>query len=185
MTMQTMKRMAGRLGLCAGLLSVPTLANATPIASLTYVETALSGGLVQYDYTLANLGDPVADAGLDLYDLTIFFSAAVDYDSGAAPWDIIGGSGFVNAFSIAPGLPPVGTDVGPGQSLGGFRFVLTGPVGDAAFSALFFNPVDPSNPVVFDGTAAAAAPAAVPEPATLGLIGLGAIGAVMRRRRIT
>lgn len=160
---------------------------AAPIPAFEYVETGLGGGLFQYDYTVSNLGDPIAGAGFDVFDVALFFPAATSLTSSALPsgWDIIAGTGFLDAFSLQPGPAPAGTDIGPGQSLAGFRFVFDSQVGALPFQAVLSNPVDPQNPVVYDGVTSAAAPAPVPEPATLLLLGTGVGSAWLSRRRRT
>src|SRR5262245_61033315 len=110
-------RYLGAIAVVAGLLLAPFAAQAAPIAVLEYVETALGGGLYQYDYTLRNAGDPVDDDGFDLYDLTIVFPSLVTLESFALPasWTSIPDTTpvstvFFNAFSTSPGLPPAGAD---------------------------------------------------------------------------
>jgi hypothetical protein len=178
-----------RIGIVALVVAVmggTRSAAAAPIASLQYLETNLGGGLFQYDYTLRNLGDPVIDAGADLFDFALFFSDTIslvtDDVRNAAPadWQVIGGSSFLDATSLAPGASPLGADVGPGGMLTGFRFVLDGQIGSTAFEALFVNPTDPAaDPIIFDGVTAPAAP--VPEPSALLLVATG-IGALVSRR---
>jgi hypothetical protein len=162
------------------LVSVP--AGAIPMASLDYLETELGGGLFQYEYTLGNLGDPVADAGFDAYDMFLAFAPGVSLVSATTPagWDIIFGAGFLDAFSLLPGAAPVGTDVGPRQSLAGFTFVFDDRVGSLPFQVVFTNPLDPANPVTYDGVST---PLRVQEPSALLLLGAGLAAAVLERRR--
>ena len=145
----------------------PRSAAAAPIADVQYVATDLGGGLFEYDYTLSNLSDPVADAGFDAYDLFLTFSPAASIVDSSVPdgWDVIPGAGFVDAFSLTPGASPLGTDVGPGQSLSGFDFTFDSSVGALPFQVTIANPVDPFNPVVVEGTAEAQS-TPVPEPSS-------------------
>jgi len=164
----------------------PQPASAAPIASVEYVETSLGGGLFRYDYVFDNLADPVADAGADLYWLSFSFSPLVSATADTLPtnWDAITGDGFISTFSLVPGAAPGGTDIGPGQVLGGFSFVLNGQIGSSGFEALFSNVLDPSNPLVYEGltTERPSAPTPVPEPASLLLIGVGLSTLVAARR---
>ena len=61
------------LGLFIGVF-LNGIALATPMAEFSYVETDLGGGMWQYNYTLYNTSDPVADAGVDLYDVFFTFN---------------------------------------------------------------------------------------------------------------
>jgi len=114
------------------------LARAIPIAELTYVETDLGGGLWQYDYTVTNAADPVADAGFNLYEVFFTFDPPVTLTVASLPlyWDAIHNSDFVVAYSQDPGAPPVGADIAPGTSLSGFVFKFDARVGDLPFGWL-------------------------------------------------
>ncbi|HLG55441.1 MAG TPA: PEP-CTERM sorting domain-containing protein [Vicinamibacterales bacterium] len=160
-------------------------ASAAPLASLEYIETALAGGQFQYDYFFSNLADPVTEVGFDAYDFALFFSDTTSVVTSLTPpgWTSISGPGFFDAFSFLPGLEPTGADVGPGQSLPLLRAVFDAQVGSVPFQALFTNPVDPINPVVFNGTTAAVPTTAVPEPTSILLLGAGLGSLVLMRRR--
>jgi hypothetical protein len=180
----------GAVGLLALVIPGVRAADAAPIGSVEYIETNLGGGLFQYDYTLHNLGDPLTDAGSDLFDFALFFPDAVslvgDDVRNAAPtdWQVIGAAGFVDSISLTPGAAPVGADIGPGGLLTGFRFVLDGQIGNAAFQMLFADPNEPFDPIIFEGVAA---PMTVPEPASLLLagVGLGLLLVVRRKRTLS
>jgi hypothetical protein len=164
--------------------TAPQPVGATPIASLQYLETELGGGQFRYEYTLFNVADPGEDPGADAYDFALFFSPSTSLVSSNTPagWALIGGDGFLDTFSTRPGAAPLGTDVGPGQSLAGFDFVFDGQLGSIPFQVVFANPVDPGNPHVYDGLTVAA-PAAVPEPGSLLLLGSGVVTMALARRR--
>lgn len=165
----------------------PRPAQAAAIVNLEYVETMLGGGQFQYDYVVHNLS--TVDAGEDPEGLNVWaflldFSeeiALLDYLL-PANWSLIGSVGVpgiesVLAMSDAPGVPPVGADIGPGQSLGGFRFVFDGRIGNAPFAAILVN--SEIEPVSGQSVAAS-----VPEPGTVLLLGagIGALAAGRRRR---
>lgn len=158
-------------------------ASAAPIAGLEYIETDLGGGLFQYDYTVRNLGDPLTDAGFDLFDFALFFGDTMslmgdDTRNGApADWQVIGGVGFIDATSLVPGAAPLGADIGPGGSLTGFSFIVDGRIGDTPFEALFANPNEPFDPIVVQGVSAA-----VPEPSAL-LLMVAALSLVLIAQR--
>lgn len=168
-------------------------ASAAPIASLEYVETALGGGLFQYDYTLTNLADPTDpdDAGRDIWDLFVAVpEGTLTNLTTPSGWDLFGGGAgfdFLEAVSAIPGARPVGTDIGPGSSLGGFTLFFSQAVGSLPFSVTFANPSGPETNLVYDGlsTAAVQPPSPVPEPGSLLLLttGIGSLLAVGRRRR--
>ena len=157
---------------------------AAPIAALTYTETDLGGGTFRYDYVLRSLADPTTDAGVDAFDFALFFSPSVTVLDAAVPsgWDAIVGSGFLDTFSLIPGVPPGGSDVGPGGRLGPFSFVFDGRIGRIPFEVLFTDPTDPDNPFVFEGTTRPEGKPSVPEPSSMLLGALTAAAIAIRRR---
>jgi len=160
------------------------LATATPIGALTYLETDIGGGAFRYDYTLLNQSDPMADTGFDIYDLILFLPSSVSLVKSELPteWDSISGPGFVEAFSVSPGVTPFGADVAPDSALTGLSLTFNARIGPTPFQVLFSNPVDPANPVIYDGTATGADTSQVPEPTSLMLVASGVTTMLIRRR---
>lgn len=158
-----------------GWLAMSGAVYALPMADLVYQETDIGGGQWQYDYTLFNLSGP----GYNLYD--VFFlvdsSVTMSIEAFAPDWDGFGGAGFGEIFSLDPG-----SDILPGASLGGFRFIFDSRVGNIFFEALFTEPTGLEAPLIVPGvTAPAGAP--VPEPSTLLMVGAGLSGLWFLKRR--
>jgi hypothetical protein len=163
-----------------------SMASAIPMADILYLKRDVGGGIWRYNYTVYNKSDPVADAGVDLFDIFFHFDPVFTMTVASIPagWGDEGffskGDDFVSFQSSSPGIPPDGTDIGPGDSLDGFVLEFSGQVGDLlAFDVLFANPSDLESPILYSGFAAP-----VPEPATILLMvsGLAGIGVVGRRR---
>jgi hypothetical protein len=154
------------------LLLAVGVAHAAPSARLTYTETDLGPGGFEYEYTFFNTSDPVLDAGVDLFEVDMAFApGTLLVLSPPTTWDVIWSGGttgppeqdaFINSFSPIPGEPPFGTDVPPGESLGGLTFTLDYRLGDTPFTAYFTDPSG-GDPLVFQGISEAAA---APLPAT-------------------
>jgi hypothetical protein len=51
-----------------------------------------------------------------------------------------------------PGTPPAGTDIPLGETLSGFLFRFETRIGPGPFTAIFVNPADPNDPLIFNGT---------------------------------
>jgi len=163
------------------LLSTP-VAWATPMVDISYSENDLGVSGWQYDFTFHNTSDPVADAGVDLFEVFITLGSTFSPTSVTAPsgWDYLDFlNGELEFYSLIPGIPPDGSDIAPGSSLGGFLVVLSDqlPAGTPQFTAMLVNP-DGGDPIPY--------PAAVPEPSTLLLLGSGLLGAIgIFRQRVT
>lgn len=171
--------MAAILGMTGG------TAQAVPSSNVTYTETASGGGWWQYDAVFHNTGDPVADTGYDLYDVLISFDplATFNWLSYAGGWDGQDGFGFAEAYSLNIGAPPAGTDIAPGESLGGFSFEIDTPLASLPFCSFLENPFDQGNPVPYCGTAYPTGANTVPEPGTWFLMGTGLVGLAAFRKR--
>jgi hypothetical protein len=142
-------------GIIALLLFLPGSSSAQ--AKLSFVEKALAGGGWQYEFTLFNTASV---PGTDLYDLSFSFPSSGafsvislpsgwDYFSG---WDPVAKTGSFELFSLMPGAPPGGTDIPPGSFLSGFLFQFDTRIGPVPFTAIFVNPVDPNDPLIYNGT---------------------------------
>lgn len=98
---------------------------AIPSAMAKYVELALGRGFWEYDYTPTNTSNPLADAGYDVSDFSLFIDPGVILSDITNPetWDQFSDlSSFITSFSLIPGEPPSGSDIVPGTFLSGFNF---------------------------------------------------------------
>jgi len=173
-----MKKQLLELGFAAiaALLSIAvSTAKAVPIAGLDWVETE-QAGCWRYDFTLTNLSDPAADAGIDLYDLWLFFDptlAPTDFNAPGS-WFADGGNGFFLAFA------DFGVEILPGESLAGFGFTLDGRLLDGiSFSTHLTNPSG-GDPYEYSN-----ALTPIPEPGTAILLGIGGLALAAFRRRLS
>jgi hypothetical protein len=161
---------------------MPAAAAATPIATLTLLSEAQVGLSFEYEVVLTNGAHPVIDAGADLYFLAISFPATVQLLDASVPagWAPTFDSTFFSAISDSPGTPPAGTDIAPGDSLGGFRLLFDQQVGSLGFDVLFTNVDDPGSPIPYVGVSTTV----VPEPSSLLFCASGiALLYGLRRRR--
>jgi hypothetical protein len=179
-----------------------SVAWATPMPAVTYLETEISGGFWQYNFTVANTSDdPDADAGFDIFYVLLKLGEVLGLNVIRIPlllplpagWDCNSGTGdssspdaFISLTSLFPGAPPEGADIAPGTSLGGFVFEFDAKLEEILFETLTANWIDPENPIYFADNATPGNAVPIPEPATLALVsaGLAGMGLYTRRKRI-
>lgn len=180
--------MQGGAALCTLIAAVGLASGArAQDAQVLYTVTQAGPPVFSYDLSFFNNLDPVAFAGYDLYDVTILLDGTTDVTVIDQPlgWTESVTPDFVEFFSFLAGEPPAGTDIAPGQSLGGFKLSSSQNLAGSLFTAQFVNPTDPANPVIFNGAIApTGGGAGAPEPGSIGLAAVGLLGlAVMRRMR--
>ncbi|MBI4849447.1 MAG: hypothetical protein HY808_12880 [Nitrospirae bacterium] len=118
-----------------------SMAIAAPGANLLYLETDLGGGQWQYDYTVYN----TSTAGEDLFSIMLYFGGPFGGDDrtvtgSTLPTGWESGNGYywegtnltdrISATSFDTAY-----DITPGNSLGGFSFIVDAKVGNIAYDA--------------------------------------------------
>ena len=168
------------------LLTLLTTSAHAQEARAIYTETSVGGGLWRYNYTFYNDLNPITFVGFDLYDINLTLDGAtIATNELTAPlWSSIITVDFVEYFSVLSGPPPVGGDVFPGASIGGFQFLADKQLGDLAFTATFTDPSDPFTPRFYAGISQNSSSTSAPEPATgiLLLCGISGFGLLCCRR---
>jgi hypothetical protein len=125
-------------------------------AKFSYVENVLPGEW-QYEFTLSNTA---SGPGINLYDLSFTFPSPGTFSVISIPagwdyfssWDPLNKAGSFELISLTPGAPPGGSDIPPGSYLLGFNFRFDSRIGPIPFTAIFANPSDPDDPLIFFGT---------------------------------
>ena len=176
------RRFLAVAGLALALL--PSAAFAQDARAL-YTETDLGGGLWRYQYRFLNDLNPVAFAGFNLYDMvfTLNGTTLITPETAAPNWVDITTTDFIEYFSLFPGSPPGGSDIGPGGSLSGFAFVANQQLGDLDFVATFTDPDNPTNPRFFSGVSSQDISTSAPEPGSVGLLAMGLASGILLRKR--
>ena len=174
----------GLLLAVGGLQSSPVLA--TPVVEISYLENFISDrGSWEYAFTIFNH----SDESVNVWEFQLNFEEPTPVLLNIAPlptdWSYVADVGnrvsFVDFFSLSPGVPPEGADIGPGTSLGGFIVELDSRVRDLVFYATLENPDEPGVGIDYEGFTTP-----VPEPATILLLaaGISGLGFIRRRRRV-
>ena len=148
-------------------------------AFIQYATTDLGGGSWQYDYTVGQ----DAEEGFDIEQFTVFFDLGLYSDllveGSPLDWDGL-------EVQPDPELPDdgfadwlaLGFGIAPGSSLSGFSVAFTW-LGQGTPGAQRFDIIDP---ISFEALRSGVT-TPVPEPGTLGLLGLGMAGMAWVRRR--
>lgn len=148
-------------------------------AFIEYATTDLGGGSWRYDYTVGQ----EADLAFDVEEFAIFFDLGLYSNLSLAGtpegWDglvaqpdpFLPDNGFADWLAL-------GSGIAPGSSLGGFSVLFTW-LGPGTPGSQTFDIIDP---ITFD-VLRSGVTTPVPEPGTLGLLGLGMAGMAFARRR--
>lgn len=151
---------------------------ASPASVLvTFTEAENSNGLWEYEYTAHNEGS--TEPGFNLFALSFELPFAPISVTTPASWTSMDSGSGVDAFSLLPGAMPIGADVGPGQSLGGFVFLFNQRIGATPFTAAVAYPDD----TVLIGGMTTPEPVAEPASALLVMGGGFACYMYLRRKR--
>ncbi len=173
------------------LASLSVMASAQTNASATYTISQ-SGSNFTYDFTLHNLG--TTNIG------TFWFAWAPGQDYlPIAPSSTTTPSGWSLVQTTSAGFgtglqwtTPAATELTPGSDLSGFSFTTTTTPGEIAGLSIFGTHPPVATTFVYEhkfagltgsGGSKTFVASAVPEPASLAVLGLGAIALIRRRRR--
>jgi hypothetical protein len=153
------------------LVCAATPAIGSPI--LTGTVTTLPDDSYLYSYELTN---PAGESE-NVFDVALFFDGDPLDVTSPPGWDSIFGLGFIDWMSLDPA-----TDVLAGQTLTGFSFrSVLGP-GTIDVDTLGVNAASGEIGEPFRSTVAGPVSSSVPEPGTVGLMGLAFTALVLRRR---
>ncbi len=152
------------------LLAILTASPAIADPIMNYAETNLGGGFYDVAFRVVNTFDPAANAGVNLYDIVFNFPSSAFLLSLPSGWTLNPSTSGTNveAYSTFPGPPSSGTDIAPGQPLGGFEFLFERTIGDIAFAHSFTDPTHPDQPLILNGTSSI--------PSTSQTIAFGTLG---------
>ncbi|CDI04393.1 exported hypothetical protein [Candidatus Competibacter denitrificans Run_A_D11] len=183
------RRLMSRCELVVFLWIATLFASPAHAISITTALTDLGSNSYRYDYTVTNDGSLGSGVSLGLFDL--WFDPALYDETSLTP---VSSSAVMNDWletilASAPGGVPalydvsaLGTGLAVGKSLSGFAVQFTWLGTSAPPLTQAFDVYDPATFVLLEtGTTISNTP--VPEPATVGLVALGALGLLRRRQR--
>ena len=155
------------------------------LVEVSYLETELGGGVFNSEFFITNSSH--RNNGFGVWNVQFYLADPIENLSLPDGWIFqeVTSAGFFEIYSDKVGIFPDGTDIAPGETLGGFLFETNFSLSliDLKFLALLDTySIDENGLSIYIESTGFATP--VPEPATLILFAAGLAGTAFYHRRM-